>query len=269
MAGTAIPRLLSQFCMKQNFLLYTIAFLLVFLPGCRTAEKSIAPVASATPAASPTPDPCSAANLPYSVKTVNDLMRQFDDYAVLASNTRREQLFDVIPPMQAVRRSAEDLLVPPCLEDLKRIQLQYMETMLQTLLAFLSNPQSDTVSAGMVQARQQHDQYTLEIARLLGLTVVPARNEAEATSQAPQTTSTPAAFTVINATDHTVNVRASASMTSQKIGVLNMTETATAIGKSANDEWVLITLAGQNGWVYATLIQFLNGDLASLPIITP
>ena len=41
-------------------------------------------------------------------------------------------------------------------------------------IAFMSGNGQQTVDQGISIARQQHDQYTAELARLLGLTVMPA-----------------------------------------------------------------------------------------------
>jgi hypothetical protein len=49
-----------------------------------------------------------------------------------------------------------------------------MNTVINTLIAFLGGSDQKTVDQGIALARQQHDQYTLELARLLGLTVEPA-----------------------------------------------------------------------------------------------
>jgi hypothetical protein len=74
---------------------------------------------------------------------------------------------------------------------------------ISTLLAFMhvSNPQAidcnnmqnnaeaQVICQSIALARQQHDQYTLELARLLGLTIVPAT---EATTvSTPSATPTP------------------------------------------------------------------------------
>jgi len=264
----AIPLFYNLASMKKTGLLFLIIIIvLLSLAGCRTFAST--PTAT-DPSSSPTPDPCSAANLPSSVALVDSLMQPFDDYADLATSTARTQLVDIILPMQAVQRRAADQLVPACLKGLKQFQLLYMDATIQTLLAFLSNAQVDALKAGIAQAHQYHNRYTLELARLLGLTVVSAPSATK--GAAPQATDTPAAFTVINSGRYPVNLRVSASMTAQKIGTLAVDQAATALGRSKNDEWILIAVpgqTGQNAWVYATLMEFSSGDLASLPIIEP
>ena len=168
--------------MKIPFFLILIVSLL--LSGC----GAFTPSQTATPVLSPTPDLCSPTNLPPAAAQVNKLMRQFDDYAELASNTPQAQLVQVIPLMQAMRRASEDQPAPPCLKNLIDLQLLYMNTTIQTLLAFQSNAKSDTLNAGIAQARQTHDQYTVELARLLGLTVVAPPSATAGAQVLPATT---------------------------------------------------------------------------------
>ena len=101
-------------------------------------------------------------------------MREFDDAAILASNLPREELSASIKDLQRIRREAEDEQIPPCLIALKTYQVQHMNSVIDTLLAFIGGTDTATLEKGITIARQQHDQYTLELASLLGITVVPA-----------------------------------------------------------------------------------------------
>ncbi len=56
-----------------------------------------------------------------------------------------------------------------------------MNTVIGTLVAFLGGTDKNTLEQSIAIAREQHDQYTLELARLLGLTVVPATANAVST----------------------------------------------------------------------------------------
>lgn len=115
-------------------------------------------------------------------------MREFDDASVLASNLPREQLSDSIANLQRIRREAEDEKIPPCLTNLKTHQVEHMNTVINTLVAFIGGANKETLEQGIGVAREQHDSYTLELARLLGLTVVPATQSAIGT---PAETATP------------------------------------------------------------------------------
>ena len=119
-------------------------------------------------------DVCATVNLPATVRPLNEIIREFDDYSELASNIVQSEVVKVIPPMQALRRSAEDAAAPPCLLDLKRYALSYMDATLRTLMTFQQpNPNPSAVGTGIVSARSYHDLYVLELAKLLGVTVAP------------------------------------------------------------------------------------------------
>jgi hypothetical protein len=127
-----------------------------------------------TSSASSTPDPCSAGQIEAEVQKVHRHMREFDDASVLASKLPRDQLTDSVADLQRIRREAEDEQVPTCLTNLRKYQVDHMNSVISTLLVFIGGTDTTTLEQGIAIARQQHDQYTLELARLLGLTVVPA-----------------------------------------------------------------------------------------------
>jgi hypothetical protein len=162
----------------KNKTFIIMALLFVFLlPACAgnpATPTAVEPAASDTPiVATATLDPCSEAALPDEIKKVNDLMREFDDYSRLASSTPQEQLVQVIPSLQEVRRRAESQEVPQCLADLKNLQLAHMNTVIETLMVFMGNAKAEGVNPGIAQARDLHMKYDIEIARLLGVTLVP------------------------------------------------------------------------------------------------
>ncbi len=232
-------------------------------------------VASLTPSSTATPDLCSISNLPNTIKPVNDLTRQFDDYSALARNTPQSQLVQVIPPLQAIRRASEDQGLPTCLQQLKSDQVSYMDTFIQTMLAFESNASPDVLKAGMAQAQLYHDQYLIEMARLLGVTVVPSPTLILGTPNPGVTgtsASTPLPITITNPGTGSINLHSSPSLTSSVIGKLDVGAAATAIGKSADGDWLLIQIPKQTGktaWLYTSLINFYNGDINSLTVATP
>ena len=130
---------------------------------------------------SSTPDPCSTEQIEAEVQKVHGHMREFDDASILASNLPLEDLSDPIANLQKIRREAEDEQVPTCLNDLKKYQIEHMNTVIGTFVAFLGGTDMNTLERNITIARGQHDQYTLELARLLGLTVVPATSNAIST----------------------------------------------------------------------------------------
>jgi hypothetical protein len=122
-----------------------------------------------------TSDPCSMPQLEKEVQEVHNHMREFDDAAALASSMTRDQLSSSVAELQRIRREAEDEQIPSCLTNLRKIQVDHMNTVISTLLAFMKgNIDEQTIQQAIGLARQQHDQYLLEYARVVGITVVPA-----------------------------------------------------------------------------------------------
>jgi hypothetical protein len=173
--------------MKRNrsLVVFCILILTVLLAACGwTAATSTPAIAGATtptpeqatsaPDLSATADPCRLPQLQVEVQNVHRHMREFDDASILASNMPREQLSGPIADLQRIRREAEDEPVPGCLMTLKTHQVEHMNSVIDTLVAFMGGTDQATLEKGIAVAREQHDQYTLELARLLGLTVVPA-----------------------------------------------------------------------------------------------
>lgn len=140
----------------------------LFLSACGRGQ----PTATASP--TQTPDPCASDQISTAIKPVNDLQREFDDISLLAANVAQEQLAGLIIEMQRIRREAEDLSIPSCLVTLKTHQLAHMKTVIDTLIAFVGGADATTLNAGIAQAGKEHDLYMLEMARLSGVTLVPA-----------------------------------------------------------------------------------------------
>lgn len=169
-------------------MLLPLIVLTVLLAGC--GGNTPAPTAVETAATEPqiestpvpdlstTPDACVSPQLEQEVQKVHSHMREFDDASILASNMPREQLSDSIADLQRIRREAEDEKTPDCLTTLKTHQVEHMNTVIDTLVAFMGGTDQQTLEQGIARARQQHDDYTIELARLLGLTVVPANTPA-------------------------------------------------------------------------------------------
>ena len=253
------------------------------LPSTTNIPSSTASF-TVTPSVTATLDPCSTRSLPDSIKPINELMRQFDDYATLARTTPSSQLVQVIPPMQNIRRNTEDLAAPACLQQLKSYETSYMDTFLQTMLVFEStagNPVvmmtpaiPQAIRAGIAQAQKYHDQYMAEMARLLGVTLAPSPTPLIGTpipgtgTPAP----TPLSITITNPTTDGINLHQLPSVNSPIVGKLNAGASANAIGKSAAGDWLLIQIpkeSGKTAWIYAPLITFNSGDVNALPLTTP
>lgn len=162
----------------------------VFLLALSLLSACITPPAAATPPPSPqieyiiitatpppatsTPDPCATENIETEVQKIHAYMREFDDASTLAASRPRQELAASIADLQRIRRAAEDQPTPSCLATLKLYQVSHMNTVINTLIAFMGGANQATVDQGIALARDQHDRYTLELARLLGVTIEPA-----------------------------------------------------------------------------------------------
>ena len=259
--------------MKRYIPLLVMLFA-VFFAACG-GEETVTATETAVPITS-TPDLCSETNLPNEVAKVNKLTREFDDYSALASNTPQQQLVVIIPELQRILRDAQDQAVPPCLITLKELQLAHMQTVVQTLLAFVSNSDTNLINAGIAQSRELHAQYDIEMASLLGLTLVfPTSAPAQTQSTAPaegsvQPTSTLTAA-VTNQGTNELNLRSAPDFYSPALTVLPVGGSAVALGRTEDNQWIQVQVPDQpgvNAWVYASVVQ-LSVPMETLPVVTP
>ena len=151
---------------KYSFLFFLTLAGVLMVTGCGESAPALP---------SPTLDPCSGEYLPTVAEQVNALTRSFNEIAVLAADIPRDELNGPIAELQRIRRAAEDQGVPACLKTLKEKQLAHMNAVIQTLIAFVAGADQETVSEGVALSQQLNNEYLLELARLLGVTIsVPA-----------------------------------------------------------------------------------------------
>jgi hypothetical protein len=150
---------------------------------------------------------------------------------------------------------------------LKEYQLAHMNVVVQTLLAFMSNADAQLINSGIGQAQQIHNQYDLEMARLLGVTLaVPATFTPM--SGAPTSEATPSLVFVTNSGAEAVVLLSAPDPGSGGIAVLEAGLSATAFGKTGDGKWIQVEVPGQPGqraWVDASLVA-VSGEL---PVVIP
>lgn len=246
----------------------------VLLASCGSKET---PTSLPTLPSTSTPDPCAPDNIKTEVDKVHKFMREFDDASLLAANTPRNQISIAISDLQRIRRDAEDRKVPSCLDTLKDKQLLHMNTVITTLIGFMGGADQKTVNQGIATARQQHDEYTIELARLLGMTIVPNTappilNQTPApTTPLANKTSTQVSLSVTNSGPAIANLRSLPMLGAKTIGSLEVGQTTRALAQSSDRAWILVEFPGKQGqtaWVYASLVN-LSGSQATLPMVTP
>jgi len=237
-----------------------------------TSSPTLLPSATVTS----TPDPCAPDNIAAEIKAVHRLMREFDDEVAIAGYTEREQLQALIIELQRIRREAEDQPAPACLESLKELQLAYMNTLIQAMLAFMGGIEQDIVGQGIGLSRQLHNQYMLEMARLQGVTAVAAIPASPTlAAETPVGADTASALTPMpdvpiatNAGPTSVYMRARPALDAQVLGTLQVGQSALVLGLSPDGFWVMIEIPeqpGQVAWVYVSLVQL--HEAGALPVI--
>jgi hypothetical protein len=170
--------------LKPGYISCLLFSMIITISGCgnvpTATEVSFTPetqyiivTATSLPATN-TPDPCAPENIEAEVQRIHAYMREFDDGSTLAASRPREELAASISDLQRIRREAEDQPTPSCLATLKTYQVTHMNSVINTLVAFMGGADQAAVDQGIALARDQHDKYTLELARLLGITVEPA-----------------------------------------------------------------------------------------------
>jgi hypothetical protein len=180
--------------MKKSILLIfsTVLSLTMLLSGCGSSVVTPESIPTATDTAMPTltitmtPDLCAPENIKAKVDKVHRHMREFDDASTLAASMPREQLSTPISNLQKIRREAEDEVIPSCLVKLRDYEILHMNSVINTLIAFMSvtdplavdcadveqNTEEEVICQSIASARQQHDQYLLELAKILELPIV-------------------------------------------------------------------------------------------------
>ena len=107
-------------------------------------------------------------------------MSEFDESSQLVASTPAGQVPDVISKLQRIRRDVEDAQIPACLGTLKTHQLNHMNLVIQTLIALVAGASQEELDKGLEEARHEHDLYSLEMVRLLGITLAPVTSTASA-----------------------------------------------------------------------------------------
>lgn len=144
-------------------------------PGSATAEpedtlQAVPPTA--------TYDACAVEIVRPEVERMHALMLEFYDASALASQTPPDKLILVIPSLQEIRRRTDAVKVSECLKTLKELEVSHMNTVINTMLAFMSNADAELLVEGVVQARLLNEEYRKEKARLLGEQYIPPPTQA-------------------------------------------------------------------------------------------
>jgi hypothetical protein len=246
--------------MKKN-ILFTIIIIVVsalVLTACGDNDQSAS-----------IPDPCLLENMDDTLSPVHDLMREFDDTTYVATITNQANLTEPILLLQDVRRRAERLDIPACAVTLQQAAVNYMNSVIGYLGLFMAGAEHDQISATINDSQTLRLTYENENARLLGTTYTPPQventPETAAATEAPADTATvEVGITVTNSGTGPVNMRSGPSVDDLVVATLPAGASAAAVGRTAANDWILITYEGTQGWVSASFVQ-ASSPIENLP----
>jgi hypothetical protein len=240
---------------------------LILLVTGTTLSACAGPGTPPVPIPTAVPDPCASENIEGTAGAINSLMQQFDDESALASNVTRSQLAARIAALQSIRRQAQDHDAPTCVAQLKQLQLIHMDSVIETMLAFMSRGDQAAVARGIQLGREQHDQYVVELARLLGMTALAVTPQpaspvtsasVEARAGTAQTAIPVSGFVAVNPGPVLITLRSLPATSGEVVATLPVGGSAAALGGSPDGEWVHVVVPDhpyQTAWVLASLVQ--------------
>ena len=103
---------------------------------------------------------------------IDGMTREFDGRLVQAQDASAGAIA-AIADLQQIQQRVISYDAPTCLTDLHQYQVDYVNTALSTLQAFLASGNTVAVHDGLAQALEYHDRYNAEAARVLGETPPP------------------------------------------------------------------------------------------------
>lgn len=224
----------------------------------------------------PTVDPCARGAIPQSYALLNSLLREFDDALTLAINMPRELVVEQVETLQSIRRHAESMAVPGCVAEVKARMVDYMNQVVDLLVAFVGGVNPELVFQGLQSSDRLRDAMELEMAELTGATVTPyptafqfpipvtGSGTGQVTATEPASQATPMA---IVSNDQGANLRQEPNSESALIVPLPPETQVQVLGASSDRLWVYIQdETGRTGWLYLELLT-LNIPVTELPTV--
>jgi hypothetical protein len=94
---------------------------------------------------------------------VEPLLEEWDDAVIIANQTPRVSLPNVIPELQGIRRRTEDLEIEECFEDAHLFLVKYMDYTIEAFIAFMGQEDDDVVSQKFNMAQTNFETYLLRL----------------------------------------------------------------------------------------------------------
>ncbi len=128
----------------------------MFLTACNSSIAQLG--------ATPTPT-CADQVRPY-LDQIQSVAREWDDANKLAGSAPRMSLAPQVASLQALRRRAADLNIPPCANAAHRKLIDSMDKTIEGYLSFLSQKPDSVVADAFHQADVLMNDFTTELGKL-------------------------------------------------------------------------------------------------------
>lgn len=236
-------------------------------------------------------DPCAPGRIAATVKPFDSAMRAFEDATAIAYNMPRPQVSEQIATLQEYRREVADREAPACLADLKKAQVAYMDSVINTLLVFLEGAPGETTTQGLQTSLELKSRYVEVLESLLDLTLTPRPTQMRWTPQAllmpteaipvtgmsatPVATGSPSATSTLFSTFARVtnpdgaNVRLGPDVFYEYALIIPFDVLVEVLGRTDDGEWFLIRepeMPEWIGWVFAPLVE-LDIPVEQVPVV--
>ncbi|MBX3047722.1 MAG: SH3 domain-containing protein [Anaerolineales bacterium] len=221
---------------------------------------------------------CGPGNLPAAYWRLDSSLREFDDVRQLAINVPRVEISNQIREMQSIRRGVEELVVPSCLGELKRLETVYMDRVIDILLGFVGGAESSLVLQGLEGTSEMRAQVEEEMILLRGSTLTPSPTSFELSQVIPVTGTKATSVAVATETpliiyahvSHSggVNLRQGPGVNYTFWTILQPGVEVLVLGASQDHEWLLVQtldVEPEIGWVFLPLMS-LPVEVQTLPL---
>jgi hypothetical protein len=99
---------------------------------------------------------------------VEPLLEEWDDAVSIANQTPRGSLAGVIPGLQEIRRSTENLEIEECFEDAHSFLVKYMDYTIDGFIAFMGQEDDSVVSQKFDLAETSFETYMTKLNQVVG-----------------------------------------------------------------------------------------------------
>ena len=253
--------------MKNKRILTLIAVTAMLANACALiapAEPTQTP--EPAPTQTSTPDPCGPDNVMLEVEKVQALVNSFQDTAYIANNTDVNLLIHPILRLQEMQKELRELEVPDCLVPLKNRSIEYTVSVVNYLLLFMNL--QDPAAVELTTAIQNSEALWQTVLGEFNNVLTAAGLEPQQVSELnqPPSESEDSGVTVLNEGPGAVNIRELPDLDSEVLEKLEAEDTAAALGRTEDSEWIQIRIDDVTGWVFAETIT-IDSPVEDLPVI--